>query len=73
MLEQEKSLNPGRVLSITDWIVGKLFVIIIVNYSFKVDMDSFITEDIESLLKLKKGDSDRLNRIKNLYENKKAW
>ena len=34
-------------------------------------MESYITEDVDALLKLKKGDSERLNRIKNLCENKK--
>jgi hypothetical protein len=34
-------------------------------------MDSFITEDIDSLIQLKKGDLERLNRIKNLCENNK--
>lgn len=32
-------------------------------------MDSFIVEDVNSLLKLKKGDSSRLNRIKDLCDN----
>jgi hypothetical protein len=34
-------------------------------------LDSFIVDDIEKLLKLKKGDSERLNRIKELCENNK--
>ena len=34
-------------------------------------MGTFITDDVEVLLKLKKGDSERLNRIKNLCDNKK--
>ena len=34
-------------------------------------MGTFITDDVEVLLKLKKGDSERLNRIKNLCVNKK--
>jgi hypothetical protein len=34
-------------------------------------MDSFIIDDIDSLIQLKKGDSERLNRIKNLCENNK--
>ncbi|MGI0076909.1 MAG: hypothetical protein ACREAU_05835, partial [Nitrosopumilaceae archaeon] len=31
-------------------------------------MDSFIVEDVNALLKLKKGDPSRLNRIKDLCE-----
>lgn len=34
-------------------------------------MGTFITDDVELLLKLKKGDSERLNRIKNLCQEKK--
>ena len=34
-------------------------------------MGTFITDDVDLLLKLKKGDSERLNRIKNLCVNKK--
>ncbi len=34
-------------------------------------MDSFIIDDIDSLIQLKKGDLERLNRIKNLCENNK--
>lgn len=34
-------------------------------------MESYIIDDVDALLKLKKGDSERLNRIKNLCENKK--
>jgi len=32
-------------------------------------MDSFIVEDVNELLKLKKGDSNRLNSIKNACES----
>ncbi len=34
-------------------------------------MGTFITDDVDLLLKLKKGDSERLNQIKNLCENNK--
>jgi len=34
-------------------------------------MGTYITDDVDLLLKLKKGDSERLNQIKNLCENKK--
>ena len=34
-------------------------------------MDSFITDEVDELLKLKKGDSNRLNHIKQLCESKK--